>query len=92
MKIRYYSEELDKYFDSEKEAVEAELTKKRERDKAEKNATEKDKRLKEVMERVDEANKVVERYQKDYGGCGERGRCEFEDDLIGLAVFFDLLG
>ena len=59
--MKYYSEKLDKLFNSEAELIRAEKTK--EKQEAEKKAQEEAKRAKK-KERIDEVNKALDEYTK----------------------------
>ena len=76
--MKYYSEELNKLFDTEDELLEAEYTAKRAKEEAEAaekaKAAEKEKRYNEVKEAIEkasvaraEAEKLVKAYTREYG-------------------------
>lgn len=65
--MKYYSEVLDKVFDSEKECMEAENAEKKKTDEREKRAEEVEVARKQAQEAKARYERLLERYCKDYG-------------------------
>lgn len=74
MKIKYYSEELDKYFDSKEELIKEEKAIHEEEERKKKLEAEKAKRKAEVDEAFANAQKLLSEYVKDYGSYSQGNR------------------
>lgn len=78
--MKYYSEELDKFYDNENECMEAERINKervaREQEEKKQKEIEQASRLEEVLAAINTANELIDKYLKDYKtislkGCGD---------------------
>jgi hypothetical protein len=67
MKECYYSDVLDRYFDSREECLQAEAKHAEAQELAKKRVKERDTRQKEVDEAFERANTLQREYIKDYG-------------------------